>query len=131
MWTTGRPSIVLNQYMKETGRKLAIPKKDMKPLYTYMAILTGAYVVEGTTAFKAVQYTGWTSIGGLGRILGGDLPAIQLPKGLAFMVAGAMTGDERMLKEGWNGVRPDKFIQIIKQLEDIAEGKTDILSLFF
>ncbi|KKN57539.1 hypothetical protein LCGC14_0560850 [marine sediment metagenome] len=129
-WGQGRQSIVLQQYAKATGKQVVAPKRDMKSLYTYMAILTGAYVTEGATALRAVEYTGWTSISGLGRILGGDLPALQLPAGIFNIVGGAMTGDERQLKEGWNDIRPDKFIQIIKQLEDIAEGKADILSLF-
>lgn len=127
----GRQSLVLQQYVKETGKNIVIPERDLKPLLTYMAILGGAYAAEGATAIKATEYTGWTSIKGLGRIIGGDIPSWQLIKGVSNIVAGAASGDERAIKEGWNDIRPDKFIQIIKQLEDIAEGKADILSLFF
>ena len=129
-WALGRESIVLQQYAKATGKIVKAPKTDRKALYSYMALLTGAYVAEGATPLKATQYTGWTSIKGLGQLIGGDIPAWQIPKALAGIIAGAASGDAAMVKQGWNEIRPDKFIQIIKQMEDIAEGKADILSLF-
>ena len=55
---------------------------------------------------------------------------MQIPKGIAYLVAGAASGDTTMIKKGWMEIRPDRFVMIIKQLEDIAEGKADILSLF-
>jgi hypothetical protein len=129
-WAQGRPSLVLQDYIKQTGKVLPQVKKSHASMYAYLAMLTGAYITEGLTPLKALQYTGWTSIGQIAHILSGDIPAVSIPKGLAFMVAGAITGDDRMFQEGWREIRPDRFIQIVKQLEDIAEGKSDILSLF-
>ena len=132
-WITGRQSFVLQEYERQTGKKVL---KDSftarhKAFATYLTFLTGAYAVEGVTDFKAVDYTGWTSIGQLGRLVGGDIPALQIPAGLAYLVAGGLDGDERMIKEGWNNIRPDKFVQIIRQLEGLAEGKQDPMTLFF
>jgi len=129
-WVQGRQSLVLQQYMKETGRQITIPKRDMKPLLTYMALLTGAYVTQGLTPIRAAEYTGWTSVQNFGRMIGGELPGLEIPAGLGLLVGGASSGDTTAIKQGWNRVRPDRFVLIIKQLEDIAEGKADILSLF-
>jgi len=116
--------------MKQTGKQIDIPKTDMKPLMTYLALITGAMVTEGQTPVRGMEYIGWTSIGQLGRILGGDLPSLQVIGGIGKLVTGAFSANEDLLREGWGDVRPDRFIKIIAQLEDIAEGKTDILSLF-
>ncbi len=129
-WVQGRQSIVLNEYMKQTGKTVAMPSKNMKPLLTYMTFLAGAYATEGATALRATEYTGWTSIANMGKLLGGDIPAWQIPRGLAYIAFGAAGQDSEMVKKGWSEIRPDKFIQIVRQLEGIAEGKIDPISIF-
>ena len=133
-WVSGRPSLVLQEFERQTGKKVIKETNwftRRKELWTYAALLSGAYMTEGLTDIKAAQYTGWTSVNNLGRLLGGDIPAWQIPRGLAYLLFGSASGDMTMIKQGWNEVRPDRFIQIVKQLENIAEGKTDVASLFF
>lgn len=133
-WWTGRPSFVLQEFERQTGKKVIADGnwgQRHKELMSYFAILTGAYVTEGLTDIRAAEYTGWTSVSNLARMLGGDIPGVTIPKGLGYIVGGSLTGDTQMVNEGWKEVRPDRFVLIIKQLEDLAEGKQDALSLFF
>ena len=58
------------------------------------------------------------------------MPGLTIPGGTAKVVSGFLTDDMRTLKEGWSEIRPDKMAGIIRQLENLAQGKTDWLSLF-
>jgi len=133
-WGTGRQSEVVKQWAKATGN--AIPKVEAtnrEALLRYMALLAAAYGVERSTNLKATEYTGWTSVRSLGQFVGGELPSLQIIGGLAKIAVGAASapaGDTQMLKEGWNEVRPDRMIGIVRQLSNIAEGKQDWLTLF-
>ncbi|KKL12982.1 hypothetical protein LCGC14_2530320, partial [marine sediment metagenome] len=141
-WTTGRQSYVLQRYARELAERGLSNAKltaelsrsgflgKRKELLRYMALLGGAYTVKETTDIKAFEYVGWTSISSLGRILGGELPALTIVRGLAEVVSGISQDDMAEAKRGINRLRPDRFIAIIRQFEDVMSGKVDWMSLF-
>jgi len=142
-WTTGRQSYVLQRYARELAEKGLSNQKlttelsrpgflnKRKELLRYMALLGGAYTVKETTKINATEYIGWTSVGSLARILQGELPALTLVRGLAEVAYGVSQNDPASTKRGINRVRPDRFIAIIRQFENVMSGKADWLSLFF
>jgi len=132
-WFGGKPSYVYTEYAAATGK--SIPEVmswglRRKSLAIYLPLVAGAYAIEQKTKFRASEYTGWGSIRYLMDIASGQLPALDLPSGLAQVVGGAITGNENILKSGWNRVRPDHLMGIVNQLRRVADGKTDWLSLF-
>ncbi len=141
-WTTGRQSYVLQRYARELAEKGLSNAKltaelsrsgflgKRKELLRYMALLVGANTVKETTDIKATEYIGWTSIGSLARILAGEIPALTIVRGLAEVAYGVSQNDPASTKRGINRVRPDRFIAIIRQFEDVMSGKVDWMSLF-
>lgn len=132
-WASGRQSYVLKEYMAQTGIRLKIPQNWLarrKELVSFLGMVAVAYAIEKNTNLKATSYTGWSSIPNMARMIGGELPGLAIPGGMAEIVAGALYGDERLLKRGVNSLRPDQFIVIANQLENVMLGKSDWLSLF-
>ena len=132
-WVSRRPSQVYTEYAKQTGQ--AIPKKNWsqsyKAILMYMAIIGLGYAIKELTRLKAWEYTGLTSIRYLADIIGGEFPGLQAPGAIANMIAGFLTDDERRFKEGWNGFKSTFTPGIIRQLDAIASGDKDFLTLFF
>jgi len=132
-WVKPRPSQVYTQFEKETGSKL--PKKNWsatyKSLITYMVILGLAYGLKERERIKALEYTGITSIKYLADVAGGELPGLEIPGAVADVVAGMFTTDERLLKQGWNNLIRTLTPSIWKQIESVANGDKDWLTLLF
>jgi len=133
-WTKAKTSDVYGKYEQITGQRIFkdtnwIKRRKSLWLYSMMVLLAG--YVHHKTRFKALYYTGWTSIATLARIATGELPGLSIVGASSQIVAGAMTGDMAMLKKGWRDLRPDRVISISRRLEDVLAGKNDWLSLFF
>jgi len=132
-WASGRQSYVLKEYMRQTGTTIKLPTSALgkrKELMAYLSMVAAAYAIEGNTNVKATQYTGWSSLSSIAGMVGGDLPGLEIPGSMAEVVLGAMTGDATMVKQGLRTLRPDQFIVIARQLENVMLGKADWLSLF-
>ena len=134
-WGTGKPSQVYMDYKKDTGISV-IPESGTAKraaILRYIAIVALASVIERKTAFRATEYTGWTTLKNIPRILSGDLAGIQVPAGAVGVILGMAeymaTGDPYQMKQGWNAIRPDKQVLLIKSLKDVFEGKKDWLDL--
>ena len=134
-WGTGKPSQVYLDYKKDTGTDV-IPESGTAKraaILRYLAIVALASVIERKTAFRATEYTGWTSLKSIPRILSGDLAGIQIPAGAVGLVLGMAeymaTGDPYLMKKGWESIRPDKQVLLIKSLKDVFEGKKDWMDL--
>jgi len=132
-WGQANPSKVYTDLEQRTGIKL--PKKNWsntrKSLLLYMLIVGLAFKVADETRLRALEYTGLTSIEYIAGIIGGDFPALELPGAVASLVAGFMLQDERMMKSAWAELDPVDFVGILNQLEDVASGAKDWLTLFF
>ncbi len=132
-WVSRRPSQVYLQYEKITGTKL--PKKNWsrtrKAIILYMVIVGLGYLIKERTRVKAWEYTGITSIRYLAGVAGGDFPGLQAPGAIAGMIAGFLTDDERMLKTGWNEAKSTFTPGIVRQIENVAAGEKDWLTLLF
>jgi len=133
-WIGAKESDVYREYTRVTGNP--VPKgegwaKRHKALLIYLTLITGAFAVDKKTRIKALEYTGWTSLRYISEIVGGRLPALNYPYAIAQIVAGVMLQDERMLKSGWNRMKPENIMGIVRQLERIFSGETDWLTLFF
>jgi len=131
-WIKGKKSRVYTDYEKATEKKITPDNWFLrrKALGLYFAILSLAYLIERTTRLRAGIYTGWTSLQSIARMIGGQLPGLELPKGAAYLTAGTLTLDKKMIKQGWNIIRPDRVIIIVRELLDIMAGKKDWLQLF-
>lgn len=134
-WVAGKPSQVYVDYKKDTGIDV-IPESGTAKraaMLRYIAIVALASVIERKTSFRATEYTGWTSLKGIPRILAGELAGLQIPAGAAGVVLGMAeymaTGDPYLMKKGWNAMRPDKQVLIVKSLKDVFDGKKDWLDL--
>ena len=140
-WVTGAKSPTLQAYAYEMTQKgltnpaiaQELARKGLsarEPLLRYLFLLTIAFGIEKSTKVRATEYLGWTTLQNIANMIGGSLPALSIPAGIAQVVAGAATGDSQMLKKGWNQARPDNWILIAKQIERVANGEADWLSLF-
>jgi len=132
-WIGSKPSYVFRDYEAATGIKIAREMNWLlrkKALMIYLSLVGTAYAVENTTNIKATQYTGWTSLRYLVDMARGKLPALDLPGAAAMVAGGAVLGDKTLIKQGWNRLRPDKIMGIVRQIDNVAQGKTDWLSLF-
>ena len=129
-WFTGRRSQVLADYFTETGIRVVDPGSKAKEAISYLALVTLAQAAERTTPLRVTEYTGVTSIRSLAQFAGGELPSLGIVQGLAEIVAGTAILDEKMVRSGWNIVKPGRMIGIARQLEQITTGKQDWLSLF-
>ena len=131
-WVQAKPSEVFTDYYKSIGQEM--PKTNWvqrrKALWTYLALVLLAYQVEKRTPIRASMYTGWTSIRSLAQMAHGNFAGLDVIGNVAFIVAGLMTNDIKMIKQGWNRIRPDRFVIIVREIEDIIAGKKDWLNLF-
>ena len=131
-WVQGKPSEVYKQYEQTTGKKLTsenwIVKR--KALWTYMTMVLLAGLVERETRIKAKDYIGWTSVKALAEIASGNVAGLQVPGAIMRLTAGLAIGDMKMAKTAWMEIRPDRFITITRELEDIMNGKKDWMNLF-
>lgn len=134
-WIGGKPSQVYIDYKKDTGIDV-IPQSGTAKraaILRYIAIVALASVIERKTAFRATEYTGWTSLKSIPRILSGDLAGLQIPAGAVGLVIGMAermaTGDPYEMKKAWAAIRPDKQVLLIKSLKDVFDGKKDWLDL--
>lgn len=132
-WVKGKPSQVYLDYQKATGKRI-LPEgllMKRKALLRYLAIVATAMYVQKKTRFKALYYTGWTSLASFARMAKGEFAGLDIPGSVAMLVAGTMTADQPMIKKAWNRLRPDRLVIIARELSDILLGKKDWLSLFF
>ena len=130
-WIGVKPSQVFLAYTKETGQ--AMPRKNWsqtrKAILMYMLIVGLGYALKEKTRLKAWEYVGITSLRYLSDIVGGDFPALQAPGAVADLIIGFITDDERRLKTGWNAMKSTFIPSIIKQMNYVAEGERDWLTL--
>ena len=132
-WVSRRPSQVYLEYEKATGTKI---KKgnwstSYKAILIYMLIIGLGYLIKEQTRVKAWEYTGITSIRYLAGVAGGDFPGLQAPGAVANLIAGFLTDDERRLKQGWSEIKSTFTPGILRQIEDVATGEKDWLTLLF
>jgi len=132
-WVSRRPSRVYLEHEKATGQKVkkANWSTSYKAILMYMVIVGLGYLIKEESRLKAWEYTGITSIRYLADVIGGDFPGLSVPGAVASMVAGFITDDERMFKQGWYEFRSSVTPGIIRQLENVASGERDWLTLFF
>ena len=131
-WTLGKGSYVYKEFAAQTG-KVVEPTNwilRQKEILTFLGILTLAYLTETRTQFKALQYTGWTSIGYLVNIVKGQPPSLEIPGAVAEIVGGAMMGDSTMIRRGWKKLQRNVIPNIVGQVEDVAAGDKNWLTLF-
>ena len=130
-WVSKRPSQVYLQQEKLTGKKIsgANWSTSYKSILMYMAIIGLGYALKERERIKAWEYTGITSIKYLADVIGGDFPGLQAPGAVADMVAGFILGDERRLKAGWSEAKSTFTPAIAKQIEDVASGEKDWLTV--
>ncbi len=129
-WMTNRTSQTLKDYTAATGNVIQETRFNRQEMLAYLALITMAYGVENNTDLKATEYTGWTSVRSISQFAGGDLPSLEVIGGVASLAAGLGLRDQRMITDGWNKVKPNNMIGIYRNLENIATGKSDWLSLF-
>ncbi len=131
-WSLGRPSVTYQAFEKASGQKLneVSPLLRRKALLTYLGIVGGTYIIKATTPFEAPQYTGWTSFQQMANLFSGELPGLDFYGAVSKIVAGSLTGDTNMIKEGWRTVRPDRWMGIVREIEDTVSGKRDFWQMF-
>jgi len=129
-WIRDKPSRVYDDYTKETGTKIKSPNwiARRKSLWRYLALVSLAMLIHKKTRFKALYYTGWTSIKSLVDIASGKLAGLELPRIIGNLVAGIALADKRRIKQSWNEMK--RFVVIVRELKDIISGKKDWLNLF-
>ena len=132
-WVGRRPSQVYLQYEKQTGKKAAVASwaTTYKAVLMYMAIIGLGYAIKDRERLKAWEYTGITSIRYLADVVGGDFPGLQGPGAVGNLIAGFLTDDEWRLKSGWNQFKGTFTPGIVRQIEGVASGEKDWLTLFF
>ena len=132
-WVSRRPSSVYLEYEKATGTKVTVANwsTSYKAILMYIVIVSLGYLIKEETRLKAWEYTGITSIRYLANVIGGDFPGLQVPGAVASMVAGFITDDDRMFKQGWYEFRSSLTPGIVRQIENVASGERDWLTLFF
>lgn len=129
-WIQAKPSRVYTDYAKATGKEM--PKVNWiarrKSLWTYLSLVSLAMLIHKKTPFKALYYTGWTSIRSLTDIASGKLAGLEIPRIIGNLVAGIALGDKRRIKQSWNEAK--RFVVIARELTDIISGKKDWINLF-
>ncbi len=132
-WVSRRPSQVYLEYEKATGEKVTGGNwsTSYKAILIYMIIVGLGYLIKERTRIKAWEYTGITSIRYLADVAGGDFPGLQAPGAIANLIAGFLTDDERRFKQGWNEMKSTFTPGILRQIEDVATGEKDWMTLLF
>ena len=105
--------------------------QSRKSLIVYMTIVGLAYGLtqQDWNRVRAFEYTGFTSIQTFANLAGGEFPGLELPGAVADLIAGTLLDDERKVKTAWNTLR--RSFSILNQVERVASGERDWLSLFF
>jgi hypothetical protein len=129
-WIKGKPSRVYTQYAKATGKKVAPTNwvARRKSLWTYLALVSMAMLIHKKTPFKALYYTGWTSIGNFASVASGKFPGLIPVSVMLNLVAGLATADKKRMKKAWSEVK--RLPVIAKELRDVITGKKDWMNLF-
>ncbi len=132
-WVSKRPSSVYTEYEKATGEKAtkAPWSSTYKSILTYMLIVGLGKVIEERERLKVWEYTGVTSLRYLAGVVGGEFPGLELQGAIADFVTGVTMQDERMIKSGWNNLLRTITPSILKQVEAVATGEKDWLTLLF
>ena len=131
----GRPSRVYQQLVESDPVKFKAIEKNWLTsrisLLTYMAIVGIAYGLteQDWNRVRAFEYTGFTSINTFANLIGGEFPGLELPGAVADIIAGTLLGNERDVTTGWNNLK--RSFSILNQLERVASGEREWLSLFF
>ncbi|KKM23888.1 hypothetical protein LCGC14_1610630, partial [marine sediment metagenome] len=132
-WVQAKPSQVYLKHEAATGQ--AAPKKNWsqtrQSILMYMLIAGLAFKIQDETKLKATEYVGITSLNTLANLVSGDFPALEIPGALVKVAISSVTGDDRMMQEGLNELNPIGMLSIANQLEAVAEGRKDWVSLFF
>jgi len=131
-WIRGKPSEVYKRYEKDTGKKVTPTNwaLNRKSLWIYLGLVSLAMLIQKKTRLKALYYTGYTSINALADLASGKFAGLELPGLIAQLTAGIATGDMQKARSAARSLRPDRFVVITKELEDIANGKKDWMNLF-
>ena len=131
-WVSKRPSQVYTEYERATGKKVSTANwsTSYKAIIMYMIIVGLGYAIKEKTPLKAWEYTGITSIRYLADIVGGDFPGLEAPGAVAATIVGFLTGDDRMMATGWNQLRRTLTPGILRQIDQVASGDRDWLTLF-
>ena len=132
-WVSRRPSQVYTQYEQATGVKVTKPpwSQTFKSFAMYMLIVALGKLIKDETRFKAWEYTGVTSLRYLAGVAGGEFPGLTISGAVADFITGFVTDDERMFKSGWNQVKRAFTPGVINQLNNVAQGDKDWLTLLF
>ena len=132
---------LMNKFVRGRGSKvyananLDVKEKNWlasrKSLLVYMTIVGLAMGLEEQdwNRVRALEYTGFTTIRTFANLLGGEFPALDLPGSVADLIIGTALGDERLTKTAWNNLK--NAFSIFNQVEAVASGERDWLSLFF
>jgi len=131
-WIQGKPSDVYKEYEKTSGKKVT-PNNwllNRKALWIYLGLVSLGMLIHKKTRLKALYYTGWTSIKSIADIAKGNFAGLNLPGLIAQLVAGLALGDEKQIRSAARQLRPDRFVVISRELEDIINGKKDWMNLF-
>jgi len=131
-WIQGKPSEVYKEYEKNTGNKITPDNWILKrkALWTYLALVTLAGLIQRKTRIRAFDYVGWSSLRALADIVSGDIAGLKVPGAMAQLTAGLAMGDIKKVRAAWTEIRPDRFVTITRELEDIYNGKKDWMNLF-
>ncbi len=132
-WVSRRPSQVYTQYEKATGKKVTRAPwgETYQAILLYILITGLGKWIKEETRFKAWEYTGFTSLRYLAGVAGGEFPALEAPGAVMDFIIGFTTGDERMMKSGWNQLKSVFTPGVLRQLNNVVEGEKDWLTLFF
>ena len=132
-WVSKRPSSVYTEYEKATGQKVTKVSwsSTYKSILMYMLIVGLGKVIQDRERLKVWEYTGVTSLRYLAGVVGGEFPGLELQGAIADFITGVTMQDERMIKSGWNNLRRTITPSILKQLEAVATGEKDWLTLLF
>ncbi len=131
----GKQSRVYIDLVETSEGRFELPKKNWftsrKSLIAYMTLVGLAYALkeQDWNRLKAFEYTGFTSIRTFANLAGGEFPALQLPGAVADLITGITLGDERKRNTAWNELK--RSFSILNQLERVASGEKDWLSLLF
>jgi len=132
-WITRRPSKVYSEYNEATGVDVsgANWSTTYKAVAMYLIIAAIGYILKEKTRLKALEYTGITSLKYMAGVVGGEFPALEAPGAVADLIAGVLTQDDRLMKQGWNQVKNIFTPGVIRQIMGVALGDKDWLTLFF
>ncbi|KKL47337.1 hypothetical protein LCGC14_2336550, partial [marine sediment metagenome] len=131
----GKQSRVYTDLVETSEGRFTLKEKNWltsrKSLIVYMTIVGLAYALkeQDWNRLKAFEYTGFTSIRTFANLVGGEFPALQLPGAVADLITGVALGDERKVTTAWNELK--RSFSILNQLERVASGEKDWLSLLF